>query len=349
MKITFVCKYLGKGGAERVMSILINYFVHKGFQVQLILLYEDLIEYSIPDEVDVIYLGWKSTKFIPDLIARMKQLREVITGDCVISFIYSAIRDTVFSLIGKKNIKVIISDRSDPSREPAGWLRQQIRTVSYYFADTIVFQTQDAQKFFPKKIQKKSVIIPNPINDALPKPYKGVRKKIICAAGRLDDQKNFRLLIESFADFYKKHNDFKLYIYGRGPKLIELQELTRELSVEHVVFFPGFIKNIAEKMNEATMYISSSDYEGISNTMLEAMALGVPTICTDCPVGGARMTIKDGYNGLLVPVGSKKDITNAMLRVAEDPNLAAFLSQNAVNIREELKPDVICKMWYSLL
>lgn len=112
---------------------------------------------------------------------------------------------------------------------------------------------------------------------------------------------------------------------------------------------PGFVDNILEKVNSATMYVSSSDYEGISNSMLEALALGVPSVVTDCPVGGARMMVNDGENGLLVPVGDAAKFAQAMDRILRDKEFAEKLSNNACRIREKLPLEVIAQEWLKLM
>ena len=97
------------------------------------------------------------------------------------------------------------------------------------------------------------------------------------------------------------------------------------------------------------MFVSSSDYEGMSNSMLEAMAMGLPCVCTDCPAGGARAVIKDGENGLLTPVGDSHALYLAMKKIAENPGLANKLSQNSVKIRNKQSVDKIIKKWMELI
>lgn len=96
------------------------------------------------------------------------------------------------------------------------------------------------------------------------------------------------------------------------------------------------------------MFVSSSSFEGLSNSMLEAMAIGLPTICTDCPCGGARMIIINGVNGILVPNGDKDALAQAMAQVADDSKLAAYLSKNAMKIREDLSIKKIARLWEKL-
>lgn len=97
------------------------------------------------------------------------------------------------------------------------------------------------------------------------------------------------------------------------------------------------------------IHVSSSDYEGISNSMLEALAIGLPCICTDCPVGGAKMVIKNNINGILIPVGDQKALEQKMILLAENDELIEKLSQNAVKIRTKLSISNIADEWISFI
>ena len=97
------------------------------------------------------------------------------------------------------------------------------------------------------------------------------------------------------------------------------------------------------------MFVSSSDFEGMSNSMLEAMAMGIPTVCTDCPAGGARAIIKDHENGLLTPLGNTEALYRAMQEVAASSELANTLSRNAVGLRDELTVDKIVEQWEAII
>ncbi|MDU6786002.1 MAG: glycosyltransferase, partial [Veillonella sp.] len=110
-----------------------------------------------------------------------------------------------------------------------------------------------------------------------------------------------------------------------------------------------FASNILEKVAPCSMFVSSSDFEGISNSMLEALGMGLPVVVTDCPVGGARMVIKSGENGILVPVGDTQAMYEAMRSVLKDPALAAKLSQNAIKVRDEFPLWKIAKRWLEVL
>ena len=128
-----------------------------------------------------------------------------------------------------------------------------------------------------------------------------------------------------------------------------LVRYAEQLGISEAVKFHGFSSEIHKIMAESAIYVSSSDYEGISNSMLEALAIGIPAVCTDCPVGGARMYIRDGENGYLIPVGDADVMADRMLALMEDKKLGESFSKESVKIREELTDDRIFGMWKALL
>ena len=155
--------------------------------------------------------------------------------------------------------------------------------------------------------------------------------------------------IDAFSEFKKSHLDFIFEIYGKGELEQELKNYVSSLGLNDSVVFKGFCTDVHERIIDASMFLISSDYEGLSNSMIESMALGIPTIATDCPIGGARMVINSGINGYLVPVNNKEKIVEAMSRIADDSKLAEQLSNNAYKIREQLSVDRICLEWRNVI
>ena len=128
----------------------------------------------------------------------------------------------------------------------------------------------------------------------------------------------------------------------------ELKKVSRTLGIEQNVRLRGFSGRVKEEINSAAMYVLSSDYEGISNSMLEAIALGIPVIATDCPIGGSGMYIEDGVNGLLVPVGGAEPMTEAMCRIADDRKLSASISEEGRKLREKNRVEQIADRFLAL-
>ena len=203
--------------------------------------------------------------------------------------------------------------------------------------------------FFSTKIQKKGIVIPNPLTQSIPERYKGARLPKIVTSCRLEPQKNLDLLINSFAEIASQYPTHMLYIYGEGTERSRLEMKALELGLTDRIVFPGYSNHIFEDILHAALFVLPSNYEGISNSMLEAIALGVPTIATDCPVGGARETIVDGFNGILVPVGNKEKMVQAIIAVLSNQELSKKLSRNGALLREKLDISCIAERWLELI
>lgn len=352
-KITFIMDYLGSGGAERVTSILVDYFSNENYEVNIIVANKDRNDYVLDKRANIIFLpqdknNSKLHRFKSRYIA-LKGILISISSDVIISLANAWFDFRLISTFQTKNCKLIMSERNDPARHPQSRIMRIIRNFNYRFADIVVFQTPGAKEYFSKKIQSKGVIIPNPLKQNLPKPYVGKRRKVIVTYCRLHEQKNLKMLIDAFNILQHQYDDYKLEIYGRGELKDELNRYIDILGIKHKVSIKDFEKNIHNKINDCSMYVSSSNYEGISNSMLEALAIGLPTICTDSPPGGARMFINSYENGILVPVGDTNGLYEAMKYMIDNPKKSEEMSINSIKIRNELAVDLICKKWIDLL
>ena len=249
---------------------------------------------------------------------------------------------------------VVISDRGDPrmifpNPTNAAFIRKK-----YGRANHMVFQSPDARKWYVENIGIDGPVIFNPVKGDLPEPYSGERKKRIVNFCRICRQKNPFLLLDAFEKFHDGHPDYELWLYGdEEPTEKEyVQDFLKAVSgskCSSAIHIMPAISNIHETIRDCAMFVSSSDYEGMSNSMLEAMALGLPTVCTDCPAGGARAIIEDGVNGLLTPVGDADALYKAMKEIAENPALAKKLSENGVKIRETQNTERIIKKWTEIV
>jgi GalNAc-alpha-(1->4)-GalNAc-alpha-(1->3)-diNAcBac-PP-undecaprenol alpha-1,4-N-acetyl-D-galactosaminyltransferase len=344
--VMFVAPSLSGGGSERVMLLIANRFVEMGRKVCFILTKSDRVDYEINPEIEII----KNTRNNNPL-GQIKFIREQIQkykSYTVISFFTNQNLFTLIAKVGYKNT-LIISERNDPSKTVPNRIMNTIRAVLYRTTDVIVFQTDDAKKYFNRVIQNKSVIIPNPIKDNLPEPFLGEREQRLVAFSRLNKQKNLPLMLDACKIVFTQYPQFRLDIYGTGEEEETLKDYVKMIGIEDNVNFKGFSSNIHEEIIDATAYLSSSDFEGISNSMLEAMAIGLPCICTDCPVGGAGMFINSYENGILVPVGDASLMARAINNVIENKELRNRLSHNAKEIGGILAIDKILKKWLSIM
>ena len=348
MKIFIAIDHLKEGGAERVASILINSLC-KSHEIFVVVV-DKQINYPLTDSCNIRCIT-SGKNYILRKISRFLNYRKLIAKEkpnVIISLGNFMSIYTIFSCIGIKNIKVISSERTDPTKEPTGRLSRVLRNFAYKNSDVLVCQTHWVAEYFAKNIKTNFAVIPNPITPHLP-IWSGQKSHVVMTACRLVPQKNLSMLLKAFAKLNNYYPESLLEIYGDGEERSNLEKLAVKLNIENQVMFCGFNSNIHEKMKNSLMYVSSSNYEGISNSMLEALAIGVPTICTDCPVGGARQFIQSGQNGMLVKVGDVNGLFMAMKRLYEEKNIASEFSKNSQRIREKLNPDVIAKKWINLV
>ncbi len=344
-KIVFVIPDMPGGGTERVVALLANEYSGRGIPVAVLLFAGCERAYPLDSRIEVVSVGGPSGGSLSARLWRLRRMRQFYreNKNCQI-WAFSAM-GAVFSAVaafGQKHF-FLVSERNDPTR----YDHRRIRDLCYRRAQVVVCQTADAAKSFPAGIRKKSVVISNPL-EPQEEPYTGEREKRIVAVGRLSAQKNHKMLLRAFASFAKSRGDYILVLYGQGELETELRAMAEELGMRRRVMFRGFSSHVLADIRTAAMYVLSSDYEGISNSMLEAMALGLPVIATDCPIGGSRMYIRDGVNGLLVPVGDEEALARAMERLADEPAFGESLGREAVKLRGELTTAKIADKFLAL-
>ena len=351
-EICFIMPSLCGGGAERVASVLCNYFVDHGHKVSIFLVNQDVIDYSLDSRIYVDKSLINNTKGINRILKRLFGIRRILRMKPDATFISFLSMYSLYTLAASFGMKrdIIVSERLDPRKSiPNKKILFQARNYLYSKAKNVVFQTPDAKAFFPDQIQDKGVIIANPLKEDLPASYQGQRKKVVATFARLEPQKNYPLLICAFEEFLKYHSDYTLSIYGKGTMEESLKELVSSKHLDKEIMFKGFCSDVHGAIRDAAMFVLPSDYEGLSNSMLEAMAIGLPVICTDCPPGGARMFITSGENGLLTPVGDEEAMCKAMCYMAENPDLAQKMGIRASEVRKKLSVENICSQWETLL
>lgn len=339
MKIVFVVPDMAGGGTERVISLLANEYVKRGIEVAILSFAGNQQAYPLDSRVEIVSVGGASGGSFIVRIMRLKAMHRYFKANkgCYI-FSFSTI-GTGFIVLSTMFMKrnMLVSERTDPRSCD----HKSYRNFFYRFCSTLVCQTQEAVDSFPNYLKKKAYVLGNPIDPAIPDIYKGIRRKAICAVGRLEPVKNFEMLIDAFCMFAKNHPDYFLEIYGKGSLEEELKRLVREKNLDKQVLFRGFCPDVKEKIKDTSMFVLSSNYEGISNSMIESLAMGIPVIATDCPIGGGRMYIKNGDNGILVPVGNSEIMAQAMNTVAEDQHFYEKCKKEAESIRNSCSVEKI--------
>lgn len=345
-----------KGGAERVMANLAEYFHERKYDVILVTQYKDENEYRISQEMRRVYSEPDKELLqggrIKNFRVRFRTLRDI----------WKAYKpDVILAFLGKNNLmavataaflpsKVVVSVRGEPTMEYEGKLMQRIAKLVFRFADGVVLQTEQARAFFPKAVRKKSVILPNPLDPQfLNREACEEREDLIVAAGRLDENKNHAMLIHAFAKIAEEYPKVKLVIYGEGVLRETLTALVEEKGLGDRVSFPGAVSDVAGHICKARIFTLTSNTEGMPNSIMEALALGIPVISTDCPCGGPAALIENGENGLLVPVGDAFALADAFRRILEDRGFELRLRENARKITDRLAPDKVNREWEAYL
>ncbi len=348
--IILVSSEFTQSGVYRIENLLIKEWEKRDCTISKITS-RGLIIHDSFNSVEILPRQNESNLLFLRLFRRMIRLRKLLAhhqdATVVALNLPAGCFASILSLFIKN--KVVISERNSPSHYPESRLYRKFRNICFTFADVCIFQTEEAKEYFSRNVQKKGVIIPNPVNDTIPVFNNIRREKKIVSTGRLRLQKNFPLLIKSFAKFCQYFDNYTLEIYGNGPLKDDLLELINQLGLSEKIILYDFCDDIFPIIAGASMFVMSSNYEGISNSMLEALAIGTPTICTDCPVGGARAMIENNVNGILVPVGDVDALADAMCRVAGDPAFAETLGSNGQKIREKYPIEKIAQQWIDVM
>lgn len=347
MKIGFVLGWLGFGGAERVSCNLAKWLNLKGYDVSFYLTLKPAEkEYALPNSIKKFYCH-SSNK-----IALIQRLNNTITSDNPDVVLIMGTPLCIFgipALLGTRT-PFIVSERNAPKNHQIKLTTRILSRTLMHFADAYVFQTNGAMRCYPRSIQKRGVVIPNPIIlEDLPNVYDGDRVKKVVSFGRYVQQKNFPLLIRAFQQFHQLHPDYVLHIYGDGSERDNLEKMVQENNLQTSIKLNHSTPNVLTEIQDAAIYVLSSDFEGMPNALLEAMALGIPAISTNCPSGGPADLIRDKENGLLIPVGNTDALTDAMCFLVENPKFAASISENGAQIRDLLNIDEVGKKWEDAL
>lgn len=349
-RVYFIMPNLTGGGAERVASILVNQFVEAGIDTTLVLVKNDKIEYKIDNRVkiDKSIMHESGTRNPIQQILDIRRYMKKKPCGTFISFLTYQNFYAALANIGQ-NHKLILSLRNAPDKIQGGGIIPKLSAlISFALADYVTFQTQDAKNYYPTFIQKKGRVILNPLQSNLPEYDVTKTKNAFISFCRLERQKNLSMAINAFAKFYEKHPEYEYHIFGNGELKEVLEKQIQDSGLNGVVKIFPFKKNILQEAKNYRMFILSSDYEGLSNSMIEAVSMGIPSICTDCPIGGAKMVIKNGINGFLVPVGDCDAMANAM-ETASDITCYLEISKNAKKTAEIFSEKRILNEWIRII
>lgn len=337
-KVLLTITTLFGGGAERVVSVWANKLVNVGYDVSILIYGRSENEYVIDNRVKVYtvaptYRDFQKMSYISRL-KKMRELVKLISPEIMINFLPRMQIWMMFASFGLK-LKRIETVRVNPWVVcKRNWIEKKLWQHCFARCNAIILQMDEQRNYFSEKKKKKCVVIPNPIDsvycDSFIKQYS---KKCInfIAAGRLTAQKNFPLLIRAFAIALKQNNSIHLKIFGVGNELYtkKLQQLIDDLHVENNIHLMGRSNCMSKEYASSDAFVLSSDFEGMPNALVEAMASGLVCVSTNCKTGPRDM-IDDGVCGFLVNVGDCMSLANKIIVISQmDYENRVLLGQNA--------------------
>ncbi len=344
-KITFIINTMNVGGAAKMLNFVANLCSDLFSNVTLISMFEKNKLFTENKRIKNVNLGIKTGGPLWRLnaVSAMRKAIKTEDADIVCAFVSDVAFYARLATLGMKSV-FISAERGDPYSLPSVW--QKLVRFSYSRSDYCFFQLEQARDFFGKKVAEKSFVIPNSYTATENvEPFYGERKKTIVSVGRFENQKGYDVLIDAFAIIHNDFPDYRLILYGDGSKKEAYRSQVESLGLSDCVDFPGYINNAAARIREDGIFALPSRFEGIPNSLIEALSVGVPTVSSDCTPGGPHFLTRGGERGLLVPVGDADALADAIIRLIKDKELAQKLSELGPLVKDELKPEVISEMW----
>ncbi|MGN1015494.1 MAG: glycosyltransferase [Faecousia sp.] len=348
MKITFFIGHMGYGGAERVISLLANDYCRRGWDTDIVMLLSNDLAQKLEPGVRLVDLSLGGGSYGKRALRWMKEIRGYLKRekpDCVVSFIGRINALVLTAALGLK-LPVIVSERNDPRHDGRGKGMLTYCDTLYRTARAVVFQTKAEQECFSDAVKAKGVIIPNPVSveGAVRRESEDFR---VVTAGRLAEQKNHKMLMDAMVLVSGEIPEARCTIYGEGELRSELETYVREKGLEDTVSMPGHALDIHEKIADASVFVLTSEYEGLPNALIEAMMLGIPCVTTDYP--GAEEVMTDGLTGLIVPRGDDKELARKLVWLAQNREAGSTLGNNARQEAEKYRTENVIRQWRKVI
>lgn len=358
-RISVVLPNFGGGGAERVMVSLANAFASRGVDTCVVVgRAEGPCLDLVSDAVKVVDLGVsRISRALPGLRRHFRS----VAPDAVLSALTHANLVTLAAVrMMNRPPRVIVSERNSVNMLKQGslvkrTLKQRMVRLLYPKANGITLVSRAMQQEFAEFLSippRKFDTIYNPVDlDRLghlrvtPPAHDWLQNKtlpVITAAGRLTRQKDFATLLRAFA-LLTRDTPARLVIYGEGPERPALEMMVAQLGLRGCVDLPGFTAQLPSELAASDLFVLSSRWEGLPGVLLEALAMEIPVIATDCPTGPDEI-LEGGRWGQLVPVGDADALAKAMHKALESPSPAP-----ASAVLDRFAPDRIVDQYLSLL
>lgn len=354
MKILFVSGNLTDGGAQRVIAVVASGLAERGHDVHLLLYSRNEKEYPISTKVHIEALAENYNEYSKiNSVKRILMVRKIVRNinpNVGIGFLeggyglYISSLGIRFPKIASARIKpeVILSAKG---------VRGSIDRYWFNHASAVVLQNNEQLAQASGK-WKKCVVIPNPVSEealsAVPAYHDAVKR--IVMVGRLAEQKNYSMMIKAMRIVHSQIPEIKLDIFGKGRFEEHLKKEIADNGLTNVVNLRGWTQKAIEEYSTSDLYVLSSDYEGMPNSLLEAMAVGIPCISTECQTGPRDM-INNGVNGFLTAVNDPNEMAKQIIKVTEmDMNKRAEIGNRAKKeISNRFTQEIITDAWEQLI
>ena len=362
-KILLFVPSLRGGGAERVALGLAEDWRRHGAEMLVVtLLSAETDAFAVPAGMRRIALGVFGAKFTPLVALRynilpMLALRRVLRREKPdIAVAISTICAVILALVRGRDALAVGAEHFHPPLRVMGGVRRWLRRRFYARLDAVVALTEESAEWLRVHTKSRRVaVIPNPVSLPLPESMPRLAaadvvapgRKMLLAAGRLDEVKAFDRLLNAFAQVCSRHGDWDLTILGEGELRGALESQVRRLGLEKRVFLPGRAGNMAEWYCAADALALSSLTEAFPMALLEAMAHDCPAVSVDCDVG-PRNIIRDGVDGLLVAQDDPAALAEGLDRMLGDAALRERLASRAGEVLTRFSPERIRGMWEAL-
>lgn len=362
LRVLLFIHSLHGGGAERVAADLSAHWAQMGREVMVVTQASaDGDVYALHPNVrrEVLHTAGEGggLRGIWSNVQRVRALRRVIKAfrpDIVLGMMTTA---SVLSVLASSGLgcRVIATEHTHPPSQTLSGLWLRLRRLTYPRAERVVALTRGTADWIEQHVPgSRLAVIPNPVHWPLPRaeplltPVSGDGRKRLLAVGRLHADKGFDLLIQAFATLAPSHPDWDLVILGEGDERAALEAQVGKAGLASRISMPGRAGNVGDWYDSADLYVLTSRFEGLSNTLLESMASGLAAVSFDCDTG-PREIVREGIDGVLVrPNGDVPALCKALADVMGNDAARQRMAQAATDVRDRFSATRVLQQWQEL-
>ena len=339
---------LGSGGLERISCFVANKFVEKGWRVVIAtllsretkesvfqLLNQDVVVIPFPKSYEPVL---HKKKAIPTWLKMISRITKEYCPDSILAMTFKV--GSLVSFAAPRYAKrVVVREISDPKSKVRNQFVNWITEVMCRKCKGIIFQTNWERACYHKWIQRKGRVIPNPVSISLDSRGTYSKRRFFTLSRLLVNQKRQDVLISGFKNFHKSHPDYSLDIFGKGEDESLIRKMIEEAGAADYINIVPPVPNVHSIVKDYRGFVMTSDYEGMSNALLECYSLGIPCISSDWP--GVEDIVTHEFDGLLYRRQNIEELSECLKRLADDDKLCTKLAKNALKGAARFEQEMI--------